>query len=46
LPLSKDSGVIGQVNIFVSHCNMARFGDMVGAVSEGRDWKERVWVKY
>jgi hypothetical protein len=42
LPELDESGVVGRASIFISHCWSAPFGDLVAAVSEGRDGKERV----
>ena len=44
LPLFAGSGVVGRASIFISHCWGAPFGDMIAAVSEGRDGKEIVWL--
>ena len=44
LPLFAGSGVVGRASIFLSHCWGAPFGDMIAAVSEGRDGKEIVWL--
>jgi hypothetical protein len=45
LEAMQKSGVVGEANTFLSHCNKATFGTLIAALCDGgADLTRRVWV--
>eukprot|EP01036_Dinobryon_divergens_P023474 gene23474-31825_t len=44
LPDMQESGIVGLADIFISFSNATLFGDLIAAISDGADYRRRVWI--
>lgn len=44
LPAMQESGIVGLADIFISFSNATLFGDLIAAISDGADYRRRVWI--
>eukprot|EP01036_Dinobryon_divergens_P032437 gene32437-42025_t len=44
LPAMQESGIVELADIFISFSNATLFGDLIAAISDGADYRRRVWI--
>eukprot|EP01036_Dinobryon_divergens_P032438 gene32438-42026_t len=44
LPVMQESDIVGLADIFISFSNATLFGDLIAAISDGADYRRRVWI--